>query len=64
MPPGTALRLGGGPGKERSVFTADFREIGRLAWKPSSEGLVVANATGELCKFALEYVGPGAVNRN
>lgn len=64
MPPGTALRLGGGPGKERSVFTADFREVGRLGWTPSAEGLIVANATGEHGKFALEYVGPGAVNRD
>jgi superfamily II DNA/RNA helicase len=64
MPPGTALRLGGGPGKERSVFTADFREVGQIGWTPSADGLIVANATGELGKFALEYVGPGPVNRD
>jgi superfamily II DNA/RNA helicase len=62
MPPGTALRLGGGPGKERSVFTAEFREVGNLGWTPSAHGLIVATATGDADKFALEYVGPGKVN--
>lgn len=62
MPPGTPLRLGGGPGKERSVFTADFREVGSLGWTPSAHGLIVASATGDSSKFALEYMGPGKVN--
>jgi hypothetical protein len=38
---GTALRLGGGPGKERSVFTADSREVGTIGWTPSAQGLMV-----------------------
>ncbi|MBL8372035.1 MAG: DEAD/DEAH box helicase [Burkholderiaceae bacterium] len=63
MPPGTPLRLGGGPGKERSVFTADFREVGTLSWTPSSKGLIVATSTNELGKFGLEYLGPGSVDR-
>ena len=63
MPPGTPLRLGGGPGKERSVFTADFREVGTLGWTPSSMGLIVATSTNDLGKFSLEYLGPGNVNR-
>jgi hypothetical protein len=63
MPPGTPLRLGGGPGKERSVFTADFREVGTLGWTPSSMGLIVATSTNDLGKFALEYLGPGNVDR-
>ena len=63
MPPGTPLRLGGGTGKERSVFTADFREIGTLGWTPSSKGLIVATSTSDLGKFDLEYLGPGNVDR-
>ncbi|WP_265286837.1 DEAD/DEAH box helicase [Verminephrobacter eiseniae] len=63
MPPGTPLRLGGGPGKERSVFTADFREVGTLGWTPSSKGLIVATSTRNLGKFTLEYLGPGNVDR-
>lgn len=64
MPPGTPLRLGGGPGKERSVFTADFREVGTIGWAPSPHGLIVADATGDSGKFALEHIGPGKVNRD
>lgn len=63
MPPGTPLRIGGGPGRERGVFTADFREVGNLGWTPSADGLIVARATGDLGKFALDYIGPGKVNR-
>lgn len=62
MPPGTPLRLGGGPGKERVVFTADFRVVGALSWTPSSKGLIVANSTNELGKLSLEYLGPGHVD--
>ena len=64
MPPGTPLRLCGGAGKERSVFTADFREVGTLGWTPSSKGLIVSTSTGDLDKFTLEYLGPGKVNRS
>lgn len=63
MPPGTPLRLGGGPGRERSVFTADFREVGQLGWTPTAKGLIVASATGDPGKFALEHFGPGHVSR-
>lgn len=63
MPPGTPLRLGGGAGKERSVFTADFREVGTIGWTPSSKGLILATSTSDLGKFALEYLGPGNVDR-
>lgn len=60
MPPGKALRLGGGPGKERGVFTADFREVGTLSFTPNPEraGLVIATATGAVDTLALEYLGP------
>ncbi|MCV9925977.1 hypothetical protein, partial [Acinetobacter baumannii] len=58
----TPLRLGGGPGKERVVFTADFRVVGALSWTPSSKGLIVANSTNELGKLSLEYLGPGHVD--
>lgn len=64
MPPGTPLRLGRGPGKERSVFTADFREVGTIGWTPSARGLIVADATGDSGKFVLEHIGPGKVNRD
>lgn len=64
MPPGTPLRLGGGPGQERSVLTADFQEVGMLRWTPSAKGLIVATATADIGKFDLEYLGPGEVTRN
>lgn len=64
MPPGTPLRLGGGLGKERSVFTADFQEVGTIPWTPSTHGLILAEATGDPGKVALEYIGPGKVNRD
>lgn len=63
MPPGTPLRLGGWPGKERSVFTSDFREVGTLGWTPSSKGLIVATSTSDLGNISLEYLGPGEVSR-
>jgi len=63
MPPGTPLRLGGGPGKERSVFTSDFREVGTLGWTPTSKGLIVATSTSDFGKLSLEYLGPGRVDR-
>ncbi len=64
MPPGTPLRLGGGPGQERSVLTADFQEVGMLRWTPSAKGLIIATATGDVGTFALEYLGPGNVARS
>lgn len=64
MPPGTPLRLGGGAGKECSVFTADFQEVGIIGWIPSAKGLIVATATADIGRFDLEYLGPGEVTRN
>lgn len=60
MPPGTALRVGGGPGKERSVFSADFREVGVIGWTPNpfAKGVMIATANGARDKFDLEYIGP------
>jgi superfamily II DNA/RNA helicase len=60
MPPGMALRIGGGADKELSVYSADFKEVGKLKWKPNSaaKGVMIATANGSLDKFDLEYVGP------
>jgi superfamily II DNA/RNA helicase len=60
MPPGRALRLGGGAGKERAVFTADYREVGTLLFTPNPKraGVVIATATGAPDTFDFEYVGP------
>jgi len=63
VPPGTPLRLGGGPGKERSVFTADFQEVATLAWTPGVQGVIVATSTDDPGKLAVEYLGPGVVGR-
>lgn len=59
-PHGMPLRLGGGLGKERSVFTADFREIGVLRWTPNPNraGCIVATTNGEQGTFDFEYIGP------
>ncbi len=61
MAPGTPLRVGGGPGKERSVFTADYREVGVLKWtpNPNAQGIFVSTATGAVDKFHFDYIGPG-----
>ncbi|VVE04990.1 putative helicase HelY [Pandoraea horticolens] len=60
LPPGTPLRLGGGPGKERAVYKADFSEVGTLGWTPNPEavGISRAIATGENDKLQFEYLGP------
>jgi hypothetical protein len=60
MPSGTPLRLGGGPGKERSVFTADYKEVGVLTWTPNPKaaGVIVATSNGAPDKFVFEYTGP------
>ena len=60
MAPGAALRLGGGPGRERTVFSADFTEVGSIGWSPNPAaiGVVIATATGDLDKFGFEYLGP------
>jgi hypothetical protein len=60
-PAGTPLRLGGGPGKERAVFTADFREVGRIKWSPNHRalGVTVATASGASDTLDVQYIGPG-----
>lgn len=60
MPPGTALRIGGGPGKEQRVFSADYREVGMIGWapNPAASGVMIATANGARDKFDLEYIGP------
>lgn len=60
MPPGTPLRLGGGPGKEDAIYTADFKEVGKIgyAFNRHAVGLTVATATGAVDKIHFEYVGP------
>jgi hypothetical protein len=60
MPPGNALRLGGQTGKERAVFTADYKEVGTLLFTPNPgrAGVVIATATGSADTLEFEYVGP------
>lgn len=60
MPPGLPLRLGGCTGKERSVFTADYREVGALTWtpNPNAVGVVVATSNGAPDQLDFEYIGP------
>lgn len=60
MPPGMALRIGGGPGKEQSVFSADYREVGMIGWMPNpvAMGVMIATSNGSQDKFDLEYIGP------
>lgn len=54
------LHLGGGPGKKRSVFTADYKEVGILKWTPNPilAGVIVAKASGEPDKLYFDYIGP------
>lgn len=60
MPPGTPLRLGGGPGKEDVIYTADFQKVGKIGYRFNHHavGLIVATATGAADKIHFEYVGP------
>ncbi|WP_373991420.1 DEAD/DEAH box helicase [Duganella sp. BuS-21] len=60
MAPGTPLRIGGVSGKEKSVFTSDYREVGKLNWSPNPKaaGIFVATATGEAERLYFEYIGP------
>jgi superfamily II DNA/RNA helicase len=60
MPPGMALRIGGGPGKEQSVLSADYREVGMIGWvpNPAARGVMIATSNGSQDKFDLEYIGP------
>ncbi|GKS96872.1 DEAD/DEAH box helicase [Acidovorax sp. SUPP2825] len=60
MPPGTPLRLGGGVGKEDAIYTADFKEVGKIgyAFNRAAIGLSIATATGALNTISFEYIGP------
>ena len=60
-PPGTPLRLGGGPGKEDAIYTADFQEVGRVVYpfNRNAVGLTVATAIGASDQIGFEYIGPG-----
>ncbi len=60
MPPDTPLRLGGGPGKEDAIYTADFKEVGKIgyAFNRSAVGLSIATATGAANEISFEYIGP------
>ncbi len=63
LPPGTPLRIGGGPGKERYVYSADFHKVGSLRWTPTTHGVIVATASEDQGKLDLEYLGPGHVKK-
>ena len=58
--PGVPLRFGGGAGKERRVFTADYKEVGLLTRTPNLElqGLIVATSSGAPDTVDVEYIGP------
>jgi superfamily II DNA/RNA helicase len=60
MPPGKPLRIDLGPGKERGVYTSDYRLVGRMdePAKLDSHGLVLATASGAADSFQVQYVGP------
>lgn len=60
MSPGTPLRVGGGPEKERHIYTSDFQEVGEILHRLNSSaiGLTTATATGDVGKIHIEYVGP------
>lgn len=67
VPPGQHLRIGGGPGKERCIYTADFKEVGTIGWIPNTVGLFIATAARERGELNVEYLGPdiaGAPSRN
>ncbi|SEK14915.1 MULTISPECIES: DEAD/DEAH box helicase [unclassified Variovorax] len=60
MPPGTPLKLGGGLGKEDAIYTADFKEVGKIgyAFNRAAVGLSIASATGATNEISFEYIGP------
>lgn len=62
-PTGSPLRLGGGPGEENSIFTADFRKVGKIGYAFNSKavGLTLATANGSADAIAFEYVGPNDI---
>lgn len=60
MPPGRPLRIGGGPGREHLIYTAEFEEVGAAIYpfNKSAVGLTIATATGETDHIRFEYIGP------
>lgn len=60
LPPGTALRIGGGLGKEDIVYTADFRQVGTLRYEFNRRavGITLGTATGAMEQIDFEYIGP------
>lgn len=60
MPPGKPLRIGGGPGKEHLIYTAEFEEVGEAIYPFNKDavGLTIAVATGEQERIHFEYIGP------
>lgn len=60
MPKNRPLRIGGGPGREHLVYTADFKEVGEALYPFNKDavGLTIATATGEQERFYFEYIGP------
>lgn len=60
MPPGAALRIGGGVGGERAVLRPDFQVVGTIPWTPNAKrrGILLATATGAMDSLDLEYIGP------
>ncbi len=63
--PGVALRIGGGPGQESSIFTSDFQKVGEIGYavNQNAVGLTVAMATGSNNTLEFEYIGPGDLLR-
>lgn len=63
MPLGTPLRLGGELGKEDAIYTADFKEVGKIgyAFNRSAVGLSISTATGAANEIAFEYIGPNGL---
>jgi hypothetical protein len=51
------------PGKERSVYTADFQEVGQISWNPNSAGVLIANVGRNPYQISGEYLGSGGVVR-
>lgn len=62
-PKGVVLRFGLPGENPRSVFTADYSEVGQLRWTPNpgALGLVVAESIGSDQQLAFEYLGPDSI---
>lgn len=60
VPPGQPLLIGGGPGRENLVYTADFEKVGEVIYpfNKNAVGLTIAVSTAEPDRIHLEYIGP------